>query len=76
MEEAQRVLQSLNETIRLKLKPAGPAKCAIRQFDQHIDAKIVAYRHNKMVVEIAAKPKSEYRQVLQRHVEKLARSSR
>ena len=77
VEEAQRVLESLNEAIQRKLDLRDPQSVqqAIRQLDLDIDAKIAPYRHNSMVVEFAKKLKIEYRQVIQKHVEKLAAST-
>jgi hypothetical protein len=76
-EEAERVLQSLNEAIQLKLDPRDPQSVqqAIRQLDLDIDAKIAPYRHNRMVVEIAKKLKIEYRQAVQKQMENLALST-
>jgi hypothetical protein len=78
VEEAQRVLPSLNEAIQLKLDPRDPqsGEQAIRQLDLDIDARIAPYRHNKMVVAIAKKMKIEYRHVIQKQMERLALSSR
>jgi hypothetical protein len=73
VEEAQRVLQSLNK-FPLKLDPRDPQSVqqAIRQLELDIDARIAPYRHNKMIVEFATKLKTEYRQVIQNQMEKLA----
>lgn len=77
VEEAERVLQSLNEAIQLKLdlRDPGSVQQAIRQADLDIDAKIAPYRHNRMVVEFAKKLKIEYRQAVQKQMEKLALSA-
>jgi hypothetical protein len=77
VEEAKRVLQSLNEAIQLKLDPRDPqsAQRAIRRLDLDIDAKIAPYRHNRMVVEFAKKLKIESRQAIQKQMEKLALSA-
>lgn len=76
-EEAARVVRSLTEATKLKLNLQDPqgVQQAIRQLELDIDARIAPYRHNKMVVEFATKLKTEYRQVIQKQMEKLALST-
>jgi hypothetical protein len=76
-EEAQRALQSLNGVVVAKFDPADPhgVQEAIRQYDREIDARLVPYPQNKVVAETARKLKSDFRELVQKRVQRVAHSA-
>jgi hypothetical protein len=71
LREAQRALESLNGTITtLKFNRADPqnVKAAIQQMEAAIDRKILRYRGNPFVSNVAEEMKAKYRkQILNCH---------